>query len=128
MTRGSGPLTPDTDRLFSSVQSVPSSLIFHSDHWPSGGCRINYIQIEKRGPLLIGHNADQPGPIWKVLAASLNPDEQPMYKIHDFMADDVHQLKLTAYSDAGTLAAFYDVQRLAQKNGNLLEISPPGGT
>ena len=113
MTRGSGPMTPDVDTLTSFIQSMPSSLILHLDHWPSGGCHINYIQIEKKGPLGIG--ADHS---WNVLSTNVNPDEQPMFKIHDFVLDNIYHLKLTAFSDAGSQSVSYSIRRLSHKHGN----------
>ncbi len=54
-----------------------------------------------------------------MLVADLDPDDQPMYRIHDVAIQDGdgYQLKLTAVSDAGSVVALYDVQRLDQENG-----------
>lgn len=113
-TRGSGPIVPVLPKMFSSMHSAPSALILHADHWPSGGCRINYIEIERY--------VDS---TWKLLVAGLNPDEQPMYTINNLInGGEVHQLRMTAYSDAGVLPVVLDVQRVFQDNGSFFSIKP----
>ena len=109
MTRGSGPLAPQTDALTSSVASDPSTLILHLDHWFSAGCPIHYVRIEKKGPL---------DAAWSVLTSSVDPDDQPMFKLHDFAPDDVYHLKLTASTDAGSQTVLYTVQRLSRKSSS----------
>ena len=113
MTRGSGPIQPQVDALTSFVSSSPSTLILHLDHWFSGGCPINYIRVEKKGP------AD---PAWSVLSNNINPDEQPMFKLHDFIPDEVYHLKLTASSDAGSQTALYSVQRLSRESAETRQL------
>jgi len=114
MTRGSGPLAPQTDALTSSVASDPSTLILHLDHWFSAGCPIHYVRIEKKGPL---------DAAWSVLTSSVDPDDQPMFKLHDFAPDDVYHLKLTASTDAGSQTVLYTVQRLSQRSGTFFDVN-----
>ena len=112
MTRGSGPMFPQVDALTSSVAASPSTLILHLDHWFSGGCPINYIRIEKKGP------ADS---AWSVVSSNVNPDDQPMFKLHDFVPDEIYHLKLTASSDAGSQTALYTIQRLLRNSFNHID-------
>lgn len=116
MTRGSGPTLPEVGSLFGTTSSLAGTLFLHLDHWPTGGCRIGYIQVERKGPvrLLSADGADS----WNTLASNLNPDDQPMLKISDFIADETYHLRLTAASDAGVQIAAYVVRRTANKNGN----------
>ena len=118
MTRGSAPILPDVTKMFSwlaaGAAASSAALILHADHWPSAGCPVNYVEIETR-------RADDDSTSWRMLAASLNADEQPMYAINNInIADgEAHQLRMTAYSDAGHLALVVDVQRLVQANGSV---------
>lgn len=114
MTRGSGPSLPESVSLFGFSAGMPATLFLHLDHWPTGGCRISSIQVEKKGPIsLIG--SDSTG--WNALASNLNPDEQPMLKISDFLHDETYHLKLTAASDAGVQIVTYSIRRMSAKKG-----------
>ncbi len=116
MTRGSGPTLPEVSSLFGFSAGLPATLFLHLDHWPTGGCRISSLQVEKRGPLsLIG--SDPSG--WNALASNLNPDEQPMLKMSDFIHDETYQLKLTAASDAGIQTVSYSIRRTRRKGINI---------
>lgn len=114
MTRGSGPTLPEAGNVFGTTNSLPGTLFVHLDHWPTGGCRIGYVQVERKGPvrLLSAEGADS----WNTLASNLNPDDQPMLRMSDFIAEETYHLRLTAASDAGVQIAAYIVRRSTNKN------------
>lgn len=114
MTRGSGPTLPELSDLFGFSAGMPATLFLHLDHWPTGGCRISSIQVEKRGPIsLTGSDASG----WNALASNLNPDEQPILKINDFIYDEMYHLRLTAASDAGIQTVTYNMRRISRRKG-----------
>ena len=116
MTRGSGPTLPEVSTLFGFSAGLPATLFVHLDHWPTGGCRISSLQVEKRGPLSLMASDQSAG--WNALASNLNPDEQPMLKMSDFIHDETYQLKLTAASDAGIQTVSYSIRRTARTKGS----------
>lgn len=122
MTRGAGPTLPSESDIIGFSPSLPATLFLHLDRWPTGGCRISYMQIEKRGPLsLLGTDpSSENNGGWNALASNLNPDQQPMLKISDLMLDEVYQLRLTATSDAGLQTVAYSIRRISIKNGTFL--------
>ncbi|EFX66696.1 hypothetical protein DAPPUDRAFT_262741 [Daphnia pulex] len=129
MTRGSGPANwPESSSLFGFSAAMPATLFLHLDHWPTGGCRINSFQVEKEGPVLSSPLADHSHGSWNTLASNLNPDEQPMLKVSDFLEDETNHLKLTASSDSGVHHASYAVRRMSGKkveyNGTAFEVVP----
>jgi len=118
MTRGSGPTNwPELSSLFGFSAAMPATLFLHLDHWPTGGCRINSFQVEKLGPMLSNPSADHSSGNWNTLASNLNPDEQPMLKVSDFIEDETYHLKLTASSDSGVHHASYTIRRMSGKKG-----------
>lgn len=117
MTRGSGPANwPELSSLFGFSAALPATVFLHLDHWPTGGCRINSFQVEKRGPML--SSPDLSSENWNTLASNLNPDEQPMLKVSDFIEDETYHLKLTASSDSGVHYASYIVRRMSGRKGS----------
>lgn len=52
---------------------------------------------------------------WATLAANLNYDEHPMFKIQDLLVDEKYHLSITAFSDSGSQSAFFDIQRSSHK-------------
>ena len=106
MTRGAAPVLPQVDRVTSWVQST---LILHLDHWSSAGCPVHYVRVEKT---LLGE-AQQTS--WNVLSSNVDPDQQPMFRVHDFQLGGLYQLKLTAVSDPAVQTVLYSVQRLARQ-------------
>jgi hypothetical protein len=117
MTRGSGPANwPELSSLFGFSAALPATVFLHLDHWPTGGCRINSFQVEKRGPML--SSPDLSSENWNILASNLNPDEQPMLKVSDFIEDETYHLKLTASSDSGVHYASYIVRRMSGRKGS----------
>lgn len=124
MTRGAGPspmpAAESDDQLIGFSASLPGTVFLHLDHWPTGGCRITYLQIEKRGPLVHGSSSEPDDGSWNALASNLNPDEQPMLKISDFLLDGVYQVRLTAASDSGVQSVSYTVRRTSRKNRKFL--------
>lgn len=117
MTRGSGPASwPESSSLFGFSAAMPATLFIHLDHWPTGGCRISSFQVEKRGPVQSGQ-MDHSSGNWNTLASNLNPDEQPMLKVSDFVDDETYQLRLTATSDSGIHSVSYNVRRISGRKG-----------
>jgi len=118
MTRGAGPTVPsDLGDLIGFTSSLPGTVFLHLDRWPTAGCRITYLQIEKRGPMSL-ISMDGEGS-WNALASNVNADQQPMLKISDFLLDEVYQLRLTASSDAGIQTVSYSIRRINRKNGKI---------
>lgn len=117
MTRGSGPENwPELSSLFGFSSAMPVTLFLHLDHWPTGGCRISSFLIEKRGPVVSDH-AELSSGNWNTLASNLNPDEQPMLKVSDFIEDETYQLKLTATSDSVIHTVSYNIRRISGRKG-----------
>lgn len=128
MTRGSGPASwPESSSLFGFSAAMPATLFIHLDHWPTGGCRISSFQVEKRGPVQSGQ-MDHSSGNWNTLASNLNPDEQPMLKVSDFVDDETYQLRLTATSDSGIHTVSYNVRRISgrkvEHNGSAFDVVP----
>ena len=117
MTRGSGPTLPESSGLFGFSAGMAATLFLHLDHWPTGGCRITSIQVEKRGPISLSSASGSDSSGWNALASNLDPDEQPMLKISDFVHDETYHVKLTAASDAGIQTVTYSIRRISGKKG-----------
>ena len=119
LTRGSGPvILPDASSLFGFTAALPDTLFIHLDRWPTGGCPVGQVLVEKRGPISSSSNSLTSESVfgWNALASSVNPDDEPMLKLNDFIADESYQLRLTAASDATIQTVSFTLRRTSLKN------------
>jgi hypothetical protein len=103
------PIKPTAAQLITSNATV---ITLWLDTWADGGCPILYFSVEYR------HQND-----WLLASANVQPSER-VFSIADLRAATRYMLRVTAYNNAGSTQAFYNVT-MAPLGGELDALNTP---
>jgi Down syndrome cell adhesion molecule len=84
------------------------------DTWADGGCPILYFSVEYKE---LRQND------WLLASANVQPSER-VFSIADLRPAARYSLRVTAYNNAGSTQAFYNVT-MAQQGGELVALDTP---